>query len=369
MAIIDEVEAKRAEIKTDSYPMSIGELVSMYKDKEIHIYPEFQRFFRWTDDQKSRLVESILLGIPIPSIFVSQRKDGVWDVVDGLQRLSTIFQLQGLLLDKNGSPKDPLIMKTTKLLPSLNEMKWENAANPQKQLPDELKLLIKRSKLDIKIILRESDTQSKYELFQRLNTGGAQLSEQEVRNCLLIMVKPDFFEWIQKLALKDHFKTCVQLSDRLLEEKYDLDLLVRFLVLFDKTDEQLREISEIGTFLDDSIVEMANNPQYDRNLAEVIFDTTFKALASACADTCFQRYNSHKKRFLGSFLVSAYEAVAFGVATYYQHYSTPTAQKTLDSRVKKLWRTQAFLNGIGSGVRASTRIPITTRVGREVFRP
>ena len=59
--------------------MSIGEWISLYENNEIDIHPEFQRIFRWTSSQKTSLIESILLGIPIPPIFVSQRDDGVWD--------------------------------------------------------------------------------------------------------------------------------------------------------------------------------------------------------------------------------------------------------------------------------------------------
>jgi Protein of unknown function DUF262 len=96
MSLEQQIATKAKEIHTDGYPMSIGEVISLYKDSDIDIHPEFQRIFRWTTDQKSRLIESILLGIPIPSIFVSQRPDGVWDVIDGVQRLSTIFEF-GLL--------------------------------------------------------------------------------------------------------------------------------------------------------------------------------------------------------------------------------------------------------------------------------
>jgi uncharacterized protein with ParB-like and HNH nuclease domain len=63
----------------------------LYKEKEVVIDPDFQRIFRWDIIQKSRLIESILVGIPLPSIFIQQRDDGVWDIIDGLQRLSTIF--------------------------------------------------------------------------------------------------------------------------------------------------------------------------------------------------------------------------------------------------------------------------------------
>ncbi len=74
-------------------------LNNLYTDNELDLHPEFQRFFRWKPSQKSRFIESLLIGIPIPSIFVYQREDGVWDVIDGVQRLSTIFD-KGLRLSE-----------------------------------------------------------------------------------------------------------------------------------------------------------------------------------------------------------------------------------------------------------------------------
>ena len=81
--------------------MSIGELISMYKEEEIIINPDFQRAFRWSITQQTRLIESILIGVPIPSIFVFQNEDGKWEVVDGVQRLSSIFQFVGVLKGKD----------------------------------------------------------------------------------------------------------------------------------------------------------------------------------------------------------------------------------------------------------------------------
>jgi uncharacterized protein with ParB-like and HNH nuclease domain len=85
MGLDEEIQQKGKEISTDAYGMSIGELVSLYRNGELDIHPAFQRYFRWTGEQKSRFIESLLLGIPIPSIFVSQTEKGKWDVVDGLQ--------------------------------------------------------------------------------------------------------------------------------------------------------------------------------------------------------------------------------------------------------------------------------------------
>lgn len=79
MSLREEIQEKRKEIVVDAYAMSIGEIVNLYNDEELDVHPEFQRFFRWDDNQKTRLIESILLGIPIPPIFVSQKTNGKWD--------------------------------------------------------------------------------------------------------------------------------------------------------------------------------------------------------------------------------------------------------------------------------------------------
>jgi hypothetical protein len=110
----EQIKEYSTVVSSNSYSMSVGELASMYKDGELNLHPEFQRFFHWTDGQKSRFIESLLLGIPIPPIFVAQRDDGKWDVIDGLQRLSTIFELMGKLLNDKGEEIEPLILTKTK---------------------------------------------------------------------------------------------------------------------------------------------------------------------------------------------------------------------------------------------------------------
>lgn len=71
-----EISKAQRQVRTDAYQMSVGEVVSMYTEGDIVIDPEFQRLFRWESSQKSKLIESLLLGIPIPSIFVFERPDG-----------------------------------------------------------------------------------------------------------------------------------------------------------------------------------------------------------------------------------------------------------------------------------------------------
>lgn len=63
--------------------MSFGEIINMYKDKEIIITPEYQRAFRWDIHRETDFIESVLLGIPFPSIFVATNEDGTWELIDG----------------------------------------------------------------------------------------------------------------------------------------------------------------------------------------------------------------------------------------------------------------------------------------------
>jgi len=81
MDLDEQINKHAATVNAGSYSMSVGELVAMYRDGELDLHPEFQRFFRWTREQKSRFIESLLLGIPIPPIFVSERPDSKWDVI------------------------------------------------------------------------------------------------------------------------------------------------------------------------------------------------------------------------------------------------------------------------------------------------
>lgn len=368
MSIADEITKWSSKVHTDAYAMSIGELINLYENKELDIHPEFQRFFRWSNAQKSRLIESILLGIPLPSIFVAQRDDGVWDVIDGLQRLSTIFQLVGVLRDENNNLVMPLMLEKTKYLPSLAGLSWEST-DSAKALPGAEKLAIKRSKLDVKIIKKQSDQQARYELFQRLNTGGSQLSDQEVRNCLLISIDPPAYRTLRELASSAYFVKCCDLTDRQTEEQYDLELVLRFFLLAEMPDVSIKSIADIGDFLTDRMVEKATTKQLVSDQLKTAFVKTFDLLNTALGSEAFRKYSAEKERFEGGFLISGFEAVGLGLGRRF--LSEPTATippTTVIEKVKGLWVAADFLNGIGSGKRASERMPVSVPFGRQLFR-
>ncbi len=368
MPLQEEIDKTRQEIRTDGYSMSIGEWISLYQNDEIDIHPEFQRLFRWSDHQKSTFIESILLGIPIPPIFVSQRDDGIWDVVDGVQRLSTIYEFVGIL--KTADPeqyKSRVTLQKTTYLPSLEGKKWEDPNDKDNSFSQAQRLLIKRAKIAVNIVEKESDEMVKYELFQRLNTGGAIATPQEVRNCILLMLNKDLYDLMRSLANYESFISCIALSDKLYEEQYDMELVLRFILLFDKEEESLKQLrGDVSVFLTEGIREMARNKKLDYSHIEKAFKRTFDVLNESLGDESFKRYKPEQDRFLGGFLLSAYEVIALGIG---YHYQNPPQKKQIISQVKSIWSNSIYQESSGAGKNAARRLRHLIPLGREVFSP
>lgn len=372
MSLITEIDERKKEISTDGYPMSIGEIISLYKEGALDVHPEFQRFFRWSISQKSKLIESLLLGIPIPSVFVSQRKNGVWDVVDGQQRLSTILEFVGELKDSNGNllPASTLI-KTT-YLPSLEGMTYKSG-DELHRFDQDLQFIFKREKLDVKIVKRESDENVKYELFQRLNTLGSKLSDQEVRNCLLVMIKPQFYEWLSALGKYEPFLEVISLADRLIEEQFNIELVLRFLILKNMELDDIKSTQDLGVFITERMIEMCNNASYDRQTQENEFKTTFYILNETLGSNSFKRYNSQKDKFEGSFLISGFEAVGIALGRNYNLWKDVTIDQTIinnfQNKVKSIWINPDYQSRSGSGVNVTRRVPYIIPIGQEALIP
>ncbi len=373
MALQDEITNKKKEINTDGYPMSIGELTNLYRDGELDIHPEFQRLFRWSTEQKSKLIESILLGIPLPSIFVSQRTDGVWDVVDGVQRLSTIFQFMGIFKDEEGALSQPSKLTKTEYLPSLQDKQWDNPDDRNNSLDSDLRIAFKREKIDVKIVKKESDDSIKYELFQRLNTLGSKLSDQEVRNCLLVMLKKDFYTWLKELAEDEHFLNTISIADRLIDEKYNMELALRFVILNKIDPNTVRGLNDFSEFITEKMIEIVKDETFNRNEMATRFKQTFSLLDNAMAESSFKRYNSQKDKFEGKFLLAAFEAIAIGlgknIITWSTDPITVETQNSLTSKIKDIWANQQFIDRYGSGVNVTSRVPVIVPLGENTLRP
>ncbi len=356
--LLKEIENRRTSFKTDSYPMSIGELVNLYTSKEITIRPEYQRLFRWSQGQKVKLIESILLGIPIPSIFVFQDTSGKWELVDGLQRVSTILQFLGIL-----EGVERLQLNGTKYLPSLEGYYWESKADGELEVPDAIKLSFKRSKLNFTIILSDSDKRAKFEVFQRLNTGGSNASNQEIRNNVMLMINESVYKWFFELSEFPAFQNSISLSDRLYFEQYHMELLLRYIALIYFPYNHKKDL---GDYLDDVNEAILMDPKFNFEQVGNDFKKTFEALNNLLDEKSFKKFDGID--FKGKFLESAFETVAVGLGTNIQSYTFPQDNSKLLEKIKGLYTQDSYSLNAGSGSNAKTRIPRIVPFAKDFFR-
>ena len=298
MALLDEIQAARKKVVTDGYEMSIGEIINLYKDGELVIDPAFQRLYRWSDERKTRFIESLILGIPIPPIFVYQDENGVWELIDGLQRLSTILQLTGDLKGERAEELGPLILNGTRFLPSLDGKRWkesENGANDGINQP--LQIEIKRSRVRVEILKSDSDVSAKFELFQRLNTGGASLTEQEVRNSIAVALNRDFYNWLIERSNDEAFVATTDQTETALTSQAGVELALRF---FAFRYVPYRAGMDVNEYLDDALMNMATDNSFDMSAEAGVFTKTFRFLFEALGSAAFKRWNGNG--FSGKFL-------------------------------------------------------------------
>jgi hypothetical protein len=240
-----EVEDNRKNIRHDALTYSVSELVNMHRDEEILIRPDFQRLFRWTRVQQTSFIESLLLEIPIPPLFFFERNDGKWELLDGLQRISTIIKFIGsnhdVPLEYKGEEHNdddwheehqndldvPLRLISGEYLSQLDGMTYI-------RLPTPLQLNLKRARLSVYVLKRETHEIYKYEVFKRLNRGGSYLEEQEIRNCSIRLLSNEFPDFLQKVATYEIFRSVLGLSGELLRNGYIEELALRFFAMKDK---------------------------------------------------------------------------------------------------------------------------------------
>jgi len=208
------------QIRTSAVDFSFGELLNLHNAHEIVIRPEYQRLFRWSNEQRSRLIESIILGLPIPPIFLIEDNDGILELIDGLQRTSSVLQF----LDHAAINEPELVLIGCDIIQNLNGKRFID-------IPLSIRLKVKRSPIRATIINKSGDAFVKYEMFKRLNTGGSLLSAQEIRNCSSRMVDGGkvFYDAIQEMAGHPSFVAATaRLPDSFREKRADEELVLRF---------------------------------------------------------------------------------------------------------------------------------------------
>lgn len=340
-----QLEQTRNSLSTDRLDMSFGEIMSMYEREEIIIDPDFQRLFRWDTYQKTRFIESILIGIPIPPIFVAEDENGRWELVDGLQRISTIFSFFGIL--RSMPDKNNWIMCKGDIASDL-----ENLAC--KDLPLKFQLNIKRASCRVEIIKWNSAFDMRYELFNRLNTGGSELTDQEIRNAIFRGVSKDFNSFLRKCAENPDFLNLIQPTERQLEQLYMDELVLRFCSLTDFKEELSENISQhMTTYMKNAVSDLGKVPNLEKS-----FNETIKILSPIGKDV-----------FRGSnnvFSTSLFDCVMVGITKYIDRYKKERTDQII-SKIDELKKSESFKKASGSASASKSRILKRIEVADEIF--
>lgn len=205
-------------IKIDRVQFSIYELKRRYDRGDICLDPDFQRNEVWSTRQKSELIESVVMGIPLPLIYLAETMDSKLVIVDGRQRLTTFFQY----LDNQ------FALDKLKILPELNKHKFRQLLDDEKTRGYAAQ--IEDFQLVIQIIKYPTPDRVRFDIFDRVNRGGTPLNNQEMRNALY---QGEATKLLNRLAECEEFKRATgnSVSPKHMKDKYIILRAISFYLL------------------------------------------------------------------------------------------------------------------------------------------
>lgn len=305
LKLIEQLDREKRSVSFDSYDITVRQLVDMAGQDQIEIAPDYQRHFIWDEKRESALIESIFLGIPVPSLFMATNSDSTWEVVDGVQRLSTLmhFVANESVLSKIRRDK-PLALEGLTKLTALNDLCFS-------ELPNSVQLNFMLRPLKVTTLNDRSDLDVRYELFERLNTGGVKLHDQEIRNCVF---RGKLRDQLKELAANSDFRAAVIIRTSEEAEAMREECVLRFFAFLDRYDSFGHLVNR---FLADYSKDMDK-----KGLSKVklkTFEHTMKFIADELPNGI--------TRGGGTTPLNLYEAVAVGSALLFENGKMPTRNK------------------------------------------
>ena len=263
------------------------EVISLYnKHKKGHLIlqPDFQRQYVWDSTKASKLIESAILQIPLPIVYLSEEKDGKEYVIDGQQRLTSFFAfIDGLFPDGRQFKLSGLNVHV-----ELNGKKFN-------ELTDDLQNKINSYGVHTITFLKNSSENLKFEIFERLNTGSVQLNDQELRNCLY---RGNFNIALKEMASDPDFMyICgLKIPDKRMK---DVELVLRFSAFYHKT--YLKYKAPIRNFL--NIEAQEKRVISDKELLELksAFKNACQIIRSLLDKNAFKRFYKGKDGHINGF--------------------------------------------------------------------
>ncbi|WP_270298661.1 DUF262 domain-containing protein [Eggerthella sinensis] len=296
--IREQLHEQRRKVDFDAYDISCEELVTRIEKKRIDVAPVYQRQFRWDDDRQSALIESLLLGIPVPNLFMATNNSPdqplQWEIVDGLQRSLTImnFIAPNESRELVGLTGKSLRLKGMSKLANLNDLSYAD-------LPNDIATLLLDRPLKVTVLNDKSDKQVRFDLFERLNTGGISLTDQEVRECIF---RGKFLDMLSDLSHEEDFTTTVRLTKSQKSDGTQQEYVLRFFAFLDCYENFDHSVKD---FLNE-YTEWADKEVGDREEYRKVFRETFQYLSK-----CFPEGIVRNRKTTP---INFYEGIAVGAA-------------------------------------------------------
>lgn len=326
-------------IKVTTNPALIDGIIKRIDFDEIDLAPAFQRKARlWDHGRKSRLIESLLLRIPLPVFYVAADENDRWSVVDGIQRLTTIYDFA-----KNAFP-----LSNLEYLTKLNGYKFS-------ELPRSFQRRIEETSLVMHLIQDGTPEEVMINIFKRINTGGMELTAQEIRNALNKGVVRDF---LLELALADEFSraTTTPVNDTRMQAQ---EMVLRFLAFFlHPWKEYISENIGLDSYLTRTMRELNRMSDAERDVLAYVFrDVMVCSLEIFGTDTFRKPQDGGRRKPINKAL---FEAWSVNIARCSQEQRARLVEKKEELIVgfKNLLLDEDFNASISYSTGASARVAI-----------
>lgn len=304
--------------------------------------PEFQRRYVWDNKKASLLIESILLEVPIPVIYLAE-EDGKFTVIDGQQRLRSFFRFLN----------NEFKLRGLSVLSELNGKYF-------KDLDKEKQRKIEDATLRVIEIRKESHSDVKFEIFERLNVGAVKLNDQELRNCIY---RGKYNDLIKELAEDRDFLFLLGLKEPH-KRMYDRELVLHFLAFYNQT--YLKYKPPMKQFLNR---EMENN----RNISEEkikelrrAFKETVSMVKSVFGDKAFRRFipgdekDPNGRWEIRKINIGLFEIIMFGFSRYAKNQIIPLSDVIREELLHMMTSDKEFVESISDSGTTSI-VKVTTR--------
>ena len=286
------MDFQNREVFVEKKSITLSEFKTMWDEGDIELNPDYQRDYVYSEKRASKLIESILMGIPIPTVYLSQEQDETYSVIDGQQRITSFVKYLS----------NEYKLKDLKELSELNELFF-------KDLDKEIQRKLKKCSLETIIILKNS-SDLKYEIFARLNQGAVSLKPQELRNCIY---RGSFNNMIEDIAKNN--KTFGILMAQENKRKTYQEQILRFFALKDFSSFKSSMLKTMNSYM----AFHQNDDTGTISKQKQLFNGTIDIIKQVLGNDAFFGYDRDKGILISKFSGSIFDSIVIPFSMFNKH--------------------------------------------------